>query len=88
MPRLGPGLAQGWPAILPLAVLLYVLFSGYTPYMAAFWGITTCIAVGFLNPMHRLTPRDVLEAFHEGGRSALARYVGHMESLIEAVREG
>src|SRR5918995_634775 len=37
---------EGWPTIMPLAVLLIVLFSGFTPYLAAFWGITGCILVG------------------------------------------
>ncbi len=72
IPRLGPVLARGWPAVLPLAVLLYVLFSGYTPFMAAFWGITTAVLVGLFNPMRRVTWREFLDAFHEGGRSALA----------------
>ena len=31
---------------MPLAVLLIVLFSGFTPYLAAFWGITACLVVG------------------------------------------
>ena len=72
IPRLGPVLARGWPAILPLAVLLYVLFSGYTPYMAAFWGITTAIVIGLVNPMKRVSVREFAEAFYEGGRGALA----------------
>lgn len=72
IPRLGPVLARGWPAVLPLLVLLYVLFSGFTPHMAAFWGITTAIVVGLINPMKRVSPREFLEAFHEGGRAALA----------------
>ncbi|PSC06344.1 C4-dicarboxylate ABC transporter permease [Alsobacter soli] len=37
---------EGWQTVIPLAVLLLVLFSGYTPYLAAFWGITSCIIVG------------------------------------------
>ncbi|WP_414475762.1 TRAP transporter permease [Microvirga sp. M2] len=37
---------EGWQTIMPLAVLLMVLFSGFTPYLAAFWGITACIVVG------------------------------------------
>ena len=38
-------LREGWQTIMPLAVLLLVLFSGFTPYLAAFWGITACIVV-------------------------------------------
>jgi TRAP transporter 4TM/12TM fusion protein len=37
---------EGWQTVMPLAVLLVVLFSGFTPYLAAFWGITACIVVG------------------------------------------
>jgi TRAP transporter 4TM/12TM fusion protein len=37
---------EGWQTVMPLAVLLVVLFSGFTPYLAAFWGITACILVG------------------------------------------
>jgi TRAP transporter 4TM/12TM fusion protein len=72
LPRLGPVLAQGWPAILPLAVLLYVLFSGYTPYMAAFWGITTAIAIGLVNPMKRVHWTEFADALQQGARGALA----------------
>ena len=72
IPRLGDVLKRGWPSAIPLFVLLYVLFSGYTPYMAAFCGITACIVIGLVNPMHRMTPRQLFEAFLEGGRSALA----------------
>ena len=34
---------------MPLAVLLMVLFSDFTPYLAAFWGITGCIVLGLTN---------------------------------------
>lgn len=37
---------EGWQTIMPLAALLTILFSGYTPYLAAFWGITACMVVG------------------------------------------
>ena len=72
IPRITDVVKRGWPSALPLVVLLYVLFSGYTPYMAAFWGITTCIAVGLLNPMHRMSFKDLADAFYEGSRNALA----------------
>jgi len=72
MPRIGPVLAQGWPAILPLAVLLYVLFSGYTPYMAAFWGITTAVVIGLVNPMRRVHWTEFADALQHGARGALA----------------
>lgn len=35
----------GWLTTLPLFVLVAILLSGKTPYLAAFWGITACIGV-------------------------------------------
>jgi TRAP transporter 4TM/12TM fusion protein len=49
LPRAGAILKEGWPTLTPLVVLLAVLLSGYTPYLAAFWGITACIVVGLTN---------------------------------------
>jgi TRAP transporter 4TM/12TM fusion protein len=46
IPRVAEVLRRDWPTSVPLFVLLAVLFSGYTPYLAAFWGITACIVVG------------------------------------------
>ncbi len=63
---------QGWPTVIPLAILIYVLFAGYSPFMAAFWGITACIVVGFINPMHRMSVRDLMDACVTAVRYALA----------------
>ncbi|MDX1605512.1 MAG: TRAP transporter permease, partial [Candidatus Competibacterales bacterium] len=72
MPRFVALLRRGWPTLLPLLLLVGVLLAGYTPYLAAFWGITACIAVGLVNPRQRLGLRDLVEAFQLGARYALA----------------
>ena len=72
IPLLARVLTTGWPTVIPLFILIYVLFSGYTPYYAAFCGITSAIIIGFLNPRHRLTVRDLLDAFYMGSKYALA----------------
>jgi len=72
IPKLLAVLRRGWPTALPLAVLIYVLFSGYSPHMAAFWGISTALAVGLINPMHRIGIRDILDGCVTGVRYALA----------------
>ncbi len=46
IPRAADVIRRDWPTSIPLFVLLAVLFTGYTPYLAAFWGITACIVVG------------------------------------------
>lgn len=72
MPDINAALKRDWPTVIPLAVLLWVLFAGYTPYLAAFWGITACIAVGLLNPRRRLTLREIVESLRDGAKYALA----------------
>jgi TRAP transporter 4TM/12TM fusion protein len=49
LPRARDVIARDWPTAMPLAVLLLVLFSDFTPYLAAFWGITGCIVLGLTN---------------------------------------
>ncbi len=46
LPRLGAVWRDGWANVIPLVGLLAVLFSGYTPYMSAFCGISLAIVAG------------------------------------------
>ena len=46
MPKLRQSFAQRWPTLIPLVLLVCVLVSGRTPYMAAFMGISSCAIVG------------------------------------------
>jgi TRAP transporter 4TM/12TM fusion protein len=46
IPALRDVFARDWPTIAPLFALIVVLFTGYTPYLAAFWGITGCMLIG------------------------------------------
>lgn len=46
LPNLAKVWKDGWANIVPMVTLLYVLFSGYTPYMAAFCGISLLIITG------------------------------------------
>src|SRR5205085_8104875 len=46
MPRLRESLRQRWPTLIPLFLLIGILVSGRTPYLAAFTGISSCAIVG------------------------------------------
>ena len=46
---------QGWQHTIPLLGLLIVLFSGYTPNMAAFIGLGLCASSGFATASRPLT---------------------------------
>ncbi|KAA2235729.1 TRAP transporter permease [Salinarimonas soli] len=72
MPDVKAALKRDWPTVIPLVVLIAILLMGYTPYLAAFWGITLCIAVGLLNPRRRMSVGEVLEGLRDGAKYALA----------------
>jgi TRAP transporter 4TM/12TM fusion protein len=46
MPKLKESLAERWPTLIPLVLLITILVSGRTPYLAAFTGISSCAIVG------------------------------------------
>jgi TRAP transporter 4TM/12TM fusion protein len=46
MPKLRESLRERWPTLIPLTLLIFILVTGRTPYLAAFTGITSCAIVG------------------------------------------
>ncbi|WP_439525456.1 TRAP transporter permease [Roseovarius mucosus] len=46
LPQFAAVWREGWANIIPLIGLLVVLFSGYTPYMSAFCGISLAVIAG------------------------------------------
>jgi TRAP transporter 4TM/12TM fusion protein len=46
LPSVRESFRKRWPTIIPLILLVGTLMSGFTPYVSAFAGITSCIIVG------------------------------------------
>ena len=55
LPRLKEVWRDGWANIIPLIGLLAVLFSGYTPFMSAFCGISLAVVAGMARPSKPMT---------------------------------
>src|SRR3546814_4362087 len=72
MPDLKEAFKRDWPTVIPLVVLIGIIIAGYTSYLAAFWGITLCIAVGLLNPRNHLSLRETAAGLRDGPKYALA----------------
>ncbi|MGC1175506.1 TRAP transporter permease [Polaromonas sp.] len=58
MPKLRESLRQRWPTLIPLVLMIWILVSGRTPYLAAFVGITSCAIVGLSTLMQGNTARN------------------------------
>lgn len=51
LPKAREVIRRDWITLFPLALLLVVLFSGASPYLSAFYGITGCVVVGMAPPL-------------------------------------
>ena len=81
IPSLGLVLKSSWHLFIPLVVMVTLLLMQYTPFLAAFWGITLSIACSWipklLGPLGRgmtgiaIGPRALVQGFEMGAKSAL-----------------
>ena len=62
---------SGWYLALPLVVLLAQLVRGYSPGVAAFWGIVTAVVVSWLKASTRMGVKKIYEALIDGARNTL-----------------
>ncbi len=72
LPKAGLVLKQHWLSIIPLIILVYFILSGKTPDFAAVYGIIACVVVGFLNPVNRLSPKDLWDSLALGAKNTIA----------------
>ncbi len=75
MPRLKESLRQRWPTLIPLVLLIAILVSGRTPYLAAFTGIASCIIVGLTTQVQGNRPIQWVSLLLLHGVLALLAFV-------------
>lgn len=81
LPQFAAVWREGWANIIPLIGLLWVLFSGYTPYMSAFCGISLAIVAG----MSRLREPPTLIYAVTFAAFIVWKFIGGGFELITAV---
>ena len=81
IPTVGSVLRSSWHLFIPLITMVSLLLMQYTPFLAAFWGITLTIACSWLPKLMgryghgmvglAITPRALVRGFEMGAKSAL-----------------
>ena len=71
LPKAGKLFKEKWYLLLPVVGIVYLLARGYTPMLAAFYGILLTLAVSFINKDTRMTPGEIIRGLEEGARSAI-----------------
>lgn len=70
LPRLRDVLTRGWVFIVPVAILIWTLMiAGWQPARSAMAAVGAALAVGALHPSTRPSPRSLLLALEEAGRT-------------------
>jgi TRAP transporter 4TM/12TM fusion protein len=72
LPKVSKVFKERGHLLIPLVILLYMLFGGYTPIFAAFFSIISTVIIAQLRPLTRLSIKDILQALEGGTRSALS----------------
>jgi TRAP transporter 4TM/12TM fusion protein len=70
-PPLGQVLARGGHLFAPLALLVYLLWLNYSPFLSGAMAVLALIAVSWLRAETRLTPRRLVFALEASTRGAL-----------------
>lgn len=70
IPALKPVLKRAY-LILPLIAIIVMLVIGFSPAMAGFIAIIVAIALSWVKPESRMTPKKLFYAFADGTRNAL-----------------
>ena len=80
LPKAWKVLREGWLSVFPLVLLVWMLMSGRTPFLSAFWAIAACMVVYLIQRITaagavqgvRETAIGIYEGFVAGARQSLA----------------
>jgi TRAP transporter 4TM/12TM fusion protein len=84
LPRSRDVWRRGWYLLLPIAVLIAVMVSGYSPQMAVLYGIISTVVISWFRKETRMGPAQIWLALVEAGKQCLfvAALVGAVGVLI------
>ena len=62
---------KGWYKMLPLAIIVLLMLTGFSPGMSAFWATISCVAVSWIDKEHRMGFPEIWEAIVGGAKATL-----------------
>lgn len=71
LPKMKVVMKERGHLIIPLVILIYMLFGGFTPIYAASWAIISTVVIAMFRATTRLNFKNILQALEEGTRNAL-----------------
>jgi len=66
IPKVSAVLKSGWHFFLPIGIVLWLLFDGYSPEVGAFWGTVSALLLSWRHKDTRMRTGDILLALRSG----------------------
>jgi len=84
LPNLSDSLRRRWPTLIPLVLLISIIVNGFTPYLAAFSGISSAVIVGLTTAEDRNTVRGftALAILHAILLALILGDLGHIGTVL------
>ncbi len=57
--------------LIPVGILLYLMFTGYTPLFSAFWATLSVLIFGAMKKETRMSLRQILHSMEEGAKGSI-----------------
>lgn len=71
LPKVIDALKARGHMLIPVLILLYLMFTGYTPLFSAFWATLSVLVFGALRKETRMGVRQILRSMEEGAKGAI-----------------
>jgi TRAP transporter 4TM/12TM fusion protein len=71
VPKFKETLKEGAHFFVPIALLIYLLILGYTPFRAAFFAIVALVVVAMFGKESRLGPRGFIDTLVQGAKNSI-----------------
>ena len=87
IPKVSEVLRRGWHYFLPLAIVLGILFNGFTPEVGAFWGTVAALALSYRHKNTRMSPSGIFQALvgGAGSNTSAGAAIGSLGMIIGGI---
>jgi TRAP transporter 4TM/12TM fusion protein len=87
IPKASEVLRRGWHYFLPLAIVMGILFYGFTPEVGAFWGTVAALVLSYRHKNTRMSPPAIFQALvgGAGSNTSAGAAIGSLGMIIGGI---
>jgi TRAP transporter 4TM/12TM fusion protein len=71
LPPIGKTLLEEGYLLLPIILIFVMILIGFSPQLAAFWAIVSCVVLSWIKAENRMTPKKIWKALYASAKTSL-----------------